>query len=275
MEIKLIAFDLDGTLLNDNKEVSEENYRALMDAAEKGIHIVPATGRLPGVMPKALEGLPIRYAIFINGAEVVDLQTGEVLYKKLIPWQQAIDVFREGEQYGIAYDCYMENRGFMSQRFFDHVPEFVSNPHFVKMIYDTRKPVPELKEYLAERKVDVQKLLFHFRDDQLALREELLLNWKIPGTEVSSSLPGNLELNQAEGIKGYALKALAAHLGISMEQTMAFGDGHNDLSMIAMAGMGVAMEECWPGVREVADYITCSCNDSGVGKAIRKFCLNN
>ena len=268
MEIKLIAFDLDGTLLNDNKEVSEENYRALMDVAEKGIHIVPATGRLPGVMPEALRGLPIRYAIFINGAEVVDLQTGEVLYKKLIPWQQAIDVFREGEQYGIAYDCYMENCGFMSQHFFDHVPEFVSNPHFVKMIYDTRKPVPKLKN-------DVQKLLFHFRDDQLELRKELLLNWKIPGIEVSSSLPGNLELNHAEGIKGYALKVLAEHLGIPMDQTMAFGDGHNDLSMIAMAGLGVAMEECWPGVREVADYVTCSCNDSGVGKAIRKFCLNS
>lgn len=273
MEIKLIAFDLDGTLLNDNKEVSEENFQALLEAAEKGVHIVPATGRLLGVMPEALRGLPIRYAIFVNGAEVVDLQTGEVLYKKLIPWQQAIEVFREGEQYGIAYDCYMENRGFMSQDFYDRVPEFVSNPHFVKMIYQTRKPVPELKEYLAERKVDVQKLLFHFREDQLNLRKELLLNWKIPGIEVSSSLPGNLELNHAEGIKGYALKVLAEHLGIPMEQTMAFGDGHNDLSMIAMAGMGVAMEQCWPGVREVADYVTCSCNDSGVGKAIRKFCL--
>lgn len=275
MEIKLIAFDLDGTLLNDNKEVSEENFRALMDAAERGIEIVPATGRLPGVMPEALRGLPIRYAIFVNGAEVVDLQTGEVISRTLIPWQKAIEVFQEGEQYPIAYDCYMENFGYMSQKFYDRIPEFIISPHFVKMVYETRHAVPELKAFLAQEKKDVQKLLFYFREDQQQLREELLLNWKIPGIEVSSSFPGNLELNHAEGIKGPALKRLADHLGIPMEQTMAFGDGHNDLSMISMAGFGVAMEECWPGVREVADYVTCSCNDSGVAKAIRKFCLDN
>ena len=273
MEIKLIAFDLDGTLLTDNKELTEENRQALLEAAEKGIQIVPATGRLPGAVPEQLKDLPIRYAIYINGAEVVDLHTGEVVYKKLIPWQQAIDVFREGEQKGIAYDCYMDNRGFMTQSFYDRVPEFISNPHFVKMVYNTRTPVPELKEFLAQEKKDVQKLLFYFPEDQLALREELLLNWKIPGIEVSSSVPFNLELNHEKGIKGYALKALAEHLDIPMEQTMAFGDGHNDLSMIAMAGFGVAMEQCWPGVLDVADYVTCSCNDSGGGKTIRKFCL--
>lgn len=273
MDIKLIAFDLDGTLLNDQKELTEENRRALLDAADKGIHLVPATGRLPGAIPECLQGLPVRYAIFINGAEVVDLETGTVISRELIPWQQAIDVFEEAEQYHTVYDCYMGNKGYMNAELFPLIPGFAINEHEQQLIQSTRLPVADLKTYLAQEKQDVQKLLFHFRKDQYDLRHELLLNWKIPGIEVSSSLPNNLELNSAKGIKGYALQHLAEHLGIPMEQTIAFGDGHNDMSMIEMAGIGVAMEECWPGVRERADYITCSCNDSGVGKAIRKFCL--
>ena len=273
MDIKLIAFDLDGTLLNDDKEVSRENFRALMEAAEKGIEIVPATGRLPDNFPEALRGLPIRYAIYVNGAEVVDTHTGEVISRTSVPWQQAIEVFREGEQYPIPYDCYLENCGYISQKFYDRIPEFAFNDHYVKMMYATRKPVPELKEFLAQQKKDVQKLLFYFRKDQYDLRQELLLNWKIPGIEVSSSMPNNLELNHEKGIKGYALQALAKHLGLDMSQTMAFGDGHNDLSMIRMAGFGVAMEESWPALWECADYITGSCNHSGVAQAIRKFCL--
>ncbi len=272
-DIKLIAFDLDGTLLNDNKELTEENRRALLEAAEKGIHLVPATGRLPGAAPECLKGLPIRYAIFINGAEVVDMQTGQVISRTLIPWEQAISVFEEAEQYQTVYNCYMGNKGYMNREFFPRIPEIALHEHELKLIQSTRLPVEDLKTFLAQEKQDVQKLLFHFRKDQYDLRHELLLNWKVPGIEVSSSMPNNLELNHEKGIKGYALKALADHLGISMEQTMAFGDGHNDMSMIEMAGIGVAMEVCWPGVRERADYITCSCNDSGVAKALRKFCL--
>ena len=271
--IKIIAFDLDGTLLNDNKELTEENRSALLAAAEKGIHLVPATGRLPGAIPACLEGLPVRYGIYINGAEVVDLQTGEVISRTLIPWEQAIAVFEEAEQYESVYNCYMDNKGYMNEDFFPLIPGFALREHEYQLIHKTRIPVPDLKAFLAQQKQGVQKLLFHFRPDQYPLRQQLLENWKIPGIEVSSSLPNNLELNHAQGVKGYALKHLADHLGIPMEQTMALGDGHNDMSMIAMAGIGVAMEESWPGTRACADYITCSCNDSGVAKAIRKFCL--
>ena len=78
-DIKLIAFDLDGTMLNDKKELTEENRQALLAAAEKGIEIVPATGRLPMALPTAFQALPIHYGIFINGAEVADMRTGESL----------------------------------------------------------------------------------------------------------------------------------------------------------------------------------------------------
>ena len=272
-DIKLIAFDLDGTMLTDKKELTEENRQALLAAAEKGIEIVPATGRLPMALPTAFQDLPIHYGIFINGAEVADMRTGESLGQSLIPWEQAVEVFEYAEQFPIIYDCYMENKAYMSQAYRYRIPEFALNSHYLKMMWELRTTVPELKEYLAQRKQGVQKLQFYFRKDQNDLREELLANWKIPGIEVSTSVPNNLELNNAAGTKGYALKMLAEHLGLSMEQTMAFGDGSNDLSMIAMAGLGVAMEKHDPVLEGVADYVTGSCNDSGVAQAIRKFCL--
>lgn len=271
--IKLIAFDLDGTMLSDKKELTQENRRALLAAAEKGIEIVPATGRLPMALPACFQDLPIRYGIFINGAEVTDLQTGQSLGQSLISWEQAVEVFAYAEQFPIIYDCYMDNKAYMSQAFRTRIPEFALNSHYLKMMWELRTTVPELKEYLIQRKQDVQKLQFYFRKDQNDLREELLRSWKIPGIEVSTSVPNNLELNNAAGTKGYALKMLADHLGIPMEQTMAFGDGSNDLSMLSMAGLSVAMEEHNPSLEEVADYITGSCNDSGVAQAIWKFCL--
>lgn len=273
MDIKLIAFDLDGTMLNDKKELSEENRRALLEAAEKGIEIVPATGRLPMALPECLKDLPIHYGIFINGAEITDLRQGKSLGQTLIPWEQAIEVYRQAEQYPIIYDCYMDNKAYMSQAFRPRIPEFALNEHYLQMMTQLRIPVPELKEYLAQEKRGVQKLQFYFRKDQYPLREELLLGWKIPGIEVSSSVPNNLELNHEKGTKGHALKKLADHLGLDMSQTMAFGDGANDLSMIRMAGLGIAMKESWPPLKECADYVTGSCNESGVAAAIRKFCL--
>lgn len=272
-DIKLIAFDLDGTMLNDKKELTEENRQVLLAAAEKGIHIVPATGRLPKALPTCFRDLPIRYGIFINGAEVTDLQTGDSLGQSLIPWEQAIEVYEYAEQFDIIYDCYMDNKAYMSRAFRTRIPEFALNAHYLKMMWELRTTVPELKTYLAQRKEGVQKLQFYFRKDQYDLREELLANWKIPGIEVSTSVPNNLELNNAAGTKGHALKMLADYLGIPMEQTMAFGDDSNDISLLSMAGLSVAMEKHNPCLEGIADYITGSCNDSGVAQAIRKFCL--
>ena len=108
--IRIIALDLDGTLLNSNKELTAGNLAALERAAAAGIEIVPTTGRFFGGMPKLIQDLPfIHYAITINGAEVADLRTGEVIYKAELPWQQAIDLMTMLDGYPVIYDCYQNN----------------------------------------------------------------------------------------------------------------------------------------------------------------------
>lgn len=272
-DIKLIAFDLDGTLLNDKKELTEENRRALLEAAEKGIHLVPATGRFSGAMPAFFKELPIRYVIFMNGAQLYDLQEQRVLDEVLVPWRQSIEIFEYFEWLPVIYDCYVDNKAFMSAAFRPQIEEYALNEHFLWMMRDLRSSVPELKAFLAEKKMGIQKLQAYFRPQHYPLRAQLLEHLKIPGIAISSSIPNNLELNHADATKGHALAKLAKLLDLPMESTMAFGDGSNDLTMISAAGIGVAMENGIEPLKQAADYITLDCNHSGVGAAIRKFCL--
>mgnify|MGYP003295640842 CR=1 FL=1 len=272
-DIKLIAFDLDGTLLNDKKELTEENRRALLEAAEKGIYLVPTTGRFSGAMPEFFRELPIRYAIFMNGAQIYDLQENRVLDEVLVPWEQGIEIFEYFEWLPVIYDCYMDNKAYMSAAYRPQIEEYALNEHFLWMMRDLRTTVPELKAFMAEKKMGIQKLQAYFRPQHYPLRAQLLENLNIPGIAISSSIPNNLELNHADATKGHALRKLAKMLNIPMEATMSFGDGSNDLTMIRMAGIGVAMENGIESVRRAADYVTCDCNNSGVGAAIRKFCL--
>lgn len=272
-DIRLIAFDLDGTMLDDDKNLPEENRKALLEAVDRGIEIVPATGRLSMALPECIRDLPIHYGIFINGAEVTDLRTGETISKTLIPWEQAVEVYRQADQWPIIYDCYMDNKAFMGVTHKARIPEFALNEHYFKMMTQLRIPVPELKAYIAQQGRGVQKLQFYFRKDQYPFREKLLQNWKIPGIEVSSSVPNNLELNHVEGTKGYALERLANHLGLEMRQVMAFGDGDNDRTMIQKAGLGVAMENSWEPLKKLAHHVTGNNNEAGVARAIREFCL--
>ena len=141
------------------------------------------------------------------------------------------------------------------------------------MMRDLRTPVPELKRFITQTGHGIQKFQAYFRPREYPLRTQLMEHLHIPGIAISSSIPNNMELNHADATKGHALRKLAELLDIPMEATMAFGDGSNDLTMIRMAGLGVAMENGIAPLKSAAEYVTPDCNANGVGAAIRKFCL--
>lgn len=272
--IRLIALDLDGTLLDTRKQLSEENRAALTRAARAGIHIVPTTGRFFDGMPEAVRALPfLRYAITINGAEVADHRTGEELYKADIPLARALELMRYLDTLPVIYDCYQDNAGWISQHLKARIDSTVKDPHFRRMLHELRKPVPELKAFVTERNRDIQKIQFFIPTPEL--RQELLetLPKMFPELAVSSSVSENIEVNAAGATKGKALLGLAKRLGIPREGTMAFGDGLNDLSMLEAAGVGVAMENACAEAKAAADYITLSNDEHGVAYAIEKYCF--
>ena len=273
--IALIALDLDGTLLNSQKELSVRNRQALERAAEAGIHIVASTGRFYGGMPAFIRALPfLRYVLTINGAQVLDVKTGNVIYKAEIPCAQAISIMSFLDEYPVIYDCYQENDAFMTAALKGRIDDLVSSPHYRKMMHELRRPVPELKAFLSGRGLDVQKIQF-FTDRpelRLGLMEELPRHFE--SLAVSSSVSDNVEINQARANKGEALLALAKHLALPRESLLAFGDGLNDISMLRSAGIGLAMENACPEAKAAADDICLSCDDDGVAAGIEKYCFS-
>ena len=271
----IIALDLDGTLLNSKKELSEGNLAALKKAADAGWEIVPTTGRFYGGMPDFIRGLPfVHYAITINGAYVEDLLEGNEIYTAEMPYEQAIDIMKYLDKLPVIYDCYMDNDAFMTESLKAKVDEIVENPCIRKMFYDLRKPVPELKEFLVNRGQDVQKIQFFTKDANLRLELLEELPKVFENIAVSSSSPQNIEINQAKATKGLALVALAEYLGLDRSKTIAMGDGLNDISMLEEAGIGIAMANGCDEALTAADWVTGHCDEDGVAKAIEKYCFN-
>ena len=265
----IIALDLDGTLLNSAKELTEGNRRALERAYEAGYAIVPTTGRFYGGMPQCIRDLPfVRYCITINGAEVADLETGEVIYSAEIPNALALAVYEAMDRENVLYDAYQHNAAFMSVAHKERIDTMVSSDHYREMLHRLRKPVPDLKAFLRENGDSVQKIQLFTVDRPLRLRLMEQLPTMFDGLAVSSSVIDNIEINDKCAHKGAALLALADHLGLRREDTFAFGDGLNDLTMLREAGIGFAMENGEPEVKAVADRVTCSCDEDGVARGI-------
>ena len=273
-KIGIIALDLDGTLLDSNKKLSEKNYAALQKAAEAGIEIVPTTGRFYGALPDSIKNLPfLHYAITINGAQAVDVRSGEVIYSAELPWQQTVELMELFDTLPVIYDCYQENEAYMPAAQKALINEIAPDKHYIKMLHELRQPVEDLKSYLSEKKKGVQKVQFFTKD--IALRDKLLneLPQKYDDLSVTCSLVNNLEINQIHANKGEALAALARHLNLPETATMSFGDGLNDISMLKSAGIGIAMANAQQACKDVADYVTLSNDEDGVAAAIEKFCF--
>ena len=276
--IKIIALDLDGTLLDSQKRLSEANRAALARAAEKSVLIVPTTGRFFGMMPPAVRDLPfVRYAITINGAQVYDRETDMALVRDEIPLEMALGVMELLDRYDVIYDCYRNNWGWMTAALQAKAADYATNEHYLKMVREFRKPVPELKAHLkaTANDGDVQKImLFAPNSQDSSLSSKVLaaisseIAAKFPEIKVTASTWNNIELNIKTAHKGNALKRFAEHLGFTLAECAAFGDGMNDLTMVEAAGFGVAMANAEPAVKAAAKLVTKSNDEDGVAVAL-------
>ena len=273
-DIKLIVLDLDGTLLNSKKELSPGNFAALEAAAAKGIYVVPCTGRFFKAMPECIRSLPfLRYAITINGAEIYDVQADKALYTAPITPEQADRIFAALDTLPVIYDCFQDGWGWMDRKFYEISDQFAAADTAPGYIQNTRTPVENFRQVIKARGRGVQKIQMFFQDPDLRIQMLEELPRRFPDLNVTSSISNNIEINSSEAHKGNALLELCRYLQIDPSQTMAFGDGLNDLTMLQTAAVGVAMGNANPRAKELANYITDTNDNDGVAKAVRLFCL--
>lgn len=272
-EIRLIALDLDGTVFNDQKEITPRTIQAIRAALAAGAIVLPATGRTADGVPAQFTGIPgVRYALTSNGASVVDLQTGERLvnlpfapdlarrtYRALLPYGGMLSIFIGGKSYTTRENAALSLA--------------ITPANLRSYFRDTRIEVEDMDKTLQDHAHEVEKFSMMY-----ATVEQRDAAWRgiaaaCPGLEMASSIERNLELNAPGVTKGRGLMALADHLGLRPSQVMAVGDSGNDLAMVKMAGLGVAMGNATPDVLAAADVVTGDNNHDGVAEAIEKYVL--
>lgn len=274
-KIKMIGLDLDGTLLNSKKELTEYSKEVLRKAIDQGVIVLVATGRPFTGIPEELRQFPgMRYALTSNGARIVDTKENRLLIEKLLPREDAIRALKVFRKYDTMQEIYYDGQGYADADKILHIDRYHHNPHMWAYVRNSRKTVPDILDMAEHTPQDMDKIqgLFANMEEREACWKELEND---PALELVGSLKYNIEINTAGVNKGKGLVKLGELLGIRREEIMACGDGDNDIAMLKEVGFGVAMANAEEAVLKVADYITRSNDEDGVAKAIEKFVLSN
>lgn len=270
MSIKLVAIDIDGTLLNSASQLTTGVKEALQKAKEKGVYIVLCTGRpLPGVK-EYLNTLDLLsaddYVITYNGSLVQNVATQQTVFSANLTKSDYLKVNYMAQKLGVHLHVSGVDSIFTANR--NISPYTVHESALVHMPIKYRtsdEMVHNDYDMIKMMMIDEPEILDH-------AITQLPLDFKEQYTIVKSA-PFYLEILHKGANKGIALAKLAEHLNIKQAEVMAIGDNENDMAMLEYAGIGVAMQNAVEKTKAVADYVTTASNDEdGVKEAIEKFC---
>ena len=274
--IKLLALDLDGTLLNEKKEITPRTWEALARARKQGVLVVPVTGRPAQGLPQVVRTMPgLRYVVSSNGATIRDIVTGETLLEKHLSADTCLLVLDKCAHVPMIRQAFRNGVGYLSQADYNTLRDRYAGTSMLQYHLDTRQVVPgTLAEFLAADRQPVEELFFLTDSPQEKAALRTLLTG-LPGIGFADPFPNDLEVLAGDIDKGEGLRYLLKRLDLSSDQVLALGDGGSDLPMLQTAGIGVAMANATEAVKAGADYVTASCDEDGVALAIEKFVLGD
>lgn len=268
MNYRMIVLDLDGTLTNSKKEITPYTRETLIRAQQQGIKVVLASGRPTyGIAPIANQLELFTYGGYIlayNGGEIIDWKSKEVLHAQVLDPQVLPYMYRCAQENGFAIVTYRDN--FVITETPDD--EYVQKEATLNLMQTLK-----VENFLGYIDFSIPKCLIVGEAERLCLLEKQMYEQLKETNEVYRSEPYFLELVPKGIDKAQSLEVLLRKVGISRDEVIACGDGFNDLSMIRYAGLGVAMHNAQPVVREAADFITLSNDEDGVAHVVEQFML--
>lgn len=271
-DIRLIAADLDGTLLDASHNISLYNIEMIKKAQQKGIIFAIATGRFPENAALIAKGAGLSCPIIsLNGAVVELSPNGERILETFMEEEAAKAAFDCLESLGEGYHMFGRSTVISRRESTRHISE--SNPEGLAELKKTVSYAYGLDACKAALDAPVFKYFVYFSKDGHTPGEIYDALVALDAVDVTASGSRNLEVMSNEANKGLGLKVLADALGIDLKNTMALGDQMNDLAMLKKAGLGVAMGNATEEVKASADAVTEDHNDSGVGRAIARYCF--
>ena len=264
-KIKVIALDLDGTLTNEQKIITPKTLDVLMRVQQKGVRLVLASGRPPyGMRPLAAQLDMSRYGgilLCYNGGHVEDCTTGEVFVEQTL----------DESMLPLLTDCQKASGMTLMTYYEDSIyTEHPDDPYVAISSRNNKMSVVGMRDFLTDVPHPVNKCLMVGAPDKVSVWEERIKSIAGNKLYVCHSTPYFIELLPPGIDKGPSLDRLMHSLGMDTTQLMAFGDSYNDIGMIKAAGIGVAMSNAEQAVKDVADYVTLSNEEDGVGDAIEK-----
>lgn len=269
MKYKLIVTDMDGTLLSDHKEISEENKIALKKAKDSGISVAIATGRIYTSAKYYAKLLDLDTPIIAcNGAIIREEKTGTTLYESVLSTDNSLKILDICNKHDIYYHFYNDGGFYCRELNHSSLTYYNWNKSQPK---ENRLHIEIIDDPLESIKNANNILKFVIIDEDLEKLDNVMNELKdIEEIEVSKSWYNNIEIMNKGVSKGLAVKRLGDYLGVKKEEIITFGDNYNDLSMIEYAGMGVAMGNAEEPVKKKADFITYSNKENGVARALER-----
>jgi Cof subfamily protein (haloacid dehalogenase superfamily) len=266
---KLIAVDMDGTLLREDKTISKETLRAIQKAKAKGVKIVLSTGRPVDGINRYLNELDLMregdYAIAFNGALVQSTKTKEVIAQTLMSLEDVSYLYDISKNLNVNIHVLTEDSCI--------TPKWSTYSQLEKDINNIPLEIVDFNN--LDVNTTIVKIMMVDEPEVLSKAIDKLPKEVYEKYSVLRSSPYFLEFLDKKVNKGYGVELLAKKLGIKREEVICIGDAGNDIHMIQFAGLGVAMGNAFPEVKEVADYITLSNEENGVAHVIDKFVLKD
>lgn len=273
MAIKLIAMDLDGTLMApDHITVTEKTKAALEKAHNMGIKTVIATGRTLSVINDVLKQVPfIDYVIYSNGAVVYDRCKGENIYTNYMPSDVVRNVVDILESYPVYYELYANGASNTQESKSAFFKNKDLPPEFLEFYMQSLVNHDNLSEFAKNN--DIEKINLFYFDGEFydEIKEKL---FAIEEIDKTSPVSGDIEMTFKGVNKGVALENMCKELCFTPNEVMAFGDADNDIEMLQFAGYGIAMGNASDDCKEAAKYETLSNGEDGIAAAIEKFIFN-
>ncbi len=270
---KLLSIDLDGTLLNSAKRISDENKEAVKAAIGRGIKVVVCSGRVfkgAGVYAREL-GIkgPL---ISCNGAVIKNIENDEIYYSNLLSKEDCCNIIDFCHKENVYFHAYIDNDVYTEYSDCPSASYWRSNSALPQEDRVKVCLTDDLKKVVNESIVLVTKIVIISKDFGILkkVRDQIGV---IPGVDVMSSNYDNLEVVNKGVNKGAALKYVAEKLNIKRDEIIAIGDNENDYAMLKYAGYSVAMGNAQDSIKQIAHHITSTNNENGVAKAIKRILL--
>lgn len=268
MAVKLIASDLDGTLLTNKKELSPRTREALDLAAAQGIYLVPATGRSFGSVPEMIREYPgVEYLITANGGAVYSVSEKKRIYQCLMTSESVEAAIAVRKREKMVMEVVIDGVPYAEEDYVRDPLSYLATEYGARYIKATRTPVKDIIEFATQHAKELDSISFVCsHEDRNRLYASL--EDEIPDIYVTSSVSNLLEMGHKDAGKGKTLLWLLDKLGISPEEAMAFGDADNDSSMLEAVKYGIAMGNATENCNKSAACVTGTNEEDGVAEAI-------